>query len=213
MRDEESDATGSNLVLVTHSVSSMISRLRSWVYGSVPVEFKSAYDLEESVRRLTAATGGSIFRARVVGTVTQSRVFLLRFVPFDFFLNIAVFIRPVFTGQFEQWNDHVVLKGRFKIHPVGRMYLVSTLGLMPLAVVIVPAHVMGRVEWLFVLFALGALSLSIALVWLGRWLSRNDLSCLSQFIVSALSKESLSSELKSTSPEVSDRKTAAAAKI
>jgi hypothetical protein len=85
------------------------------LYGAVPAEFESAFDLDQSVRGLASATGRTIFSAllqqRAVGKVSASRVSLQRAIPF-----VGNSFKPFFIGSFQTSGHRVVLSGRFTTH-------------------------------------------------------------------------------------------------
>jgi hypothetical protein len=181
-------------------MSSLIFWLRGLLYGSIPAEFESAYDLEESVRRLAAATGtGRSFfswlaQQRAVGTVTETHVELYRFGPFDILL-MGMFVKLYFRGRFERRSGHTTLTGRFTMHPLGKVNVTNWLGFVPLTV-IASAIVIGFRWWCVVLVAMGTFSLGCTIVWIGRCISRDDPAWLSKVIENALSRELPSNEQK-----------------
>ncbi len=161
------------------------------VYGATPAEFESSYGLEESVQRLAAATGRSVFsaltRQRAVGTVKPSRVSLQRVIPM--FGNS---FKPFFIGEFQERNGRVVLTGRFTmIWPV-KTFMSVWFGFLLVWTALPGASIVTQgqtdVVW-FPLSGLGMIGAGIALVWIGKWFARNDAAWLSNVIQEALSKE------------------------
>ena len=74
-------------------------------YDTVSVVFESAYDLDESIRRLAAATAVFSFTNHYAfGTVTAQKVTLQRIIPF--YRNDC---KPCFYGKFQQHGEKVQL--------------------------------------------------------------------------------------------------------
>ena len=86
------------------------------IYGSTTAVFESAYDLEESVRRLQAAavssTWPSIIKKVMYGNVSIKRVDLCR-LPRRFSLEFD--LEPDFQGFFQQTQQGVILVGKFSL--------------------------------------------------------------------------------------------------
>lgn len=93
----------------------MIRWLFDLLYGAVPADFDSAFGIEESVKRLSAATKRSVFAGLTqqvaAGRESKDRVSLQRVIPF-----VGNSFKPFFIGQFSEINGGVVLKGRFTLH-------------------------------------------------------------------------------------------------
>src|SRR5437868_10832430 len=90
----------------------MIRWLWNLLYGAEAKDFVSSFGLEESVRRLAASTGRSLFSfpatQMAVGEVSASKVSLQRVVPM-----VRNGFKPYFIGNFLNEDGRVVLKGRF----------------------------------------------------------------------------------------------------
>lgn len=83
------------------------------LYGSIPVEFESAYSLDESVKRLSYVVESNFLKTFVFvgayGTVTESRVSIHRSIPLEGDSSI-----PFFIGSFKcSENGKVILTGKF----------------------------------------------------------------------------------------------------
>jgi hypothetical protein len=90
----------------------MIAGLKRLLYESTPAEFRSAYNVAESVQRLQAATKRSTFAAigetAAVGKVSSDTVRLQRAIPM-----VGNSFKPVFVGRFETRDGVAVLTGHF----------------------------------------------------------------------------------------------------
>lgn len=160
-----------------------IQALLHFLYGSTPAEFKSAFDLSESVTRLRTATRRSAFgvlaQQAATGPVSESRVRLQRVIPM-----VGNSFKPYFVGRFEQRDDGVHLIGRFTMLRVVKAFITFWLG-----VVLVPgiaATISQPRNWQLVLFSLGMFAAGIALMCVGKWLGRNDAAWLSNVIRGAI---------------------------
>jgi hypothetical protein len=163
------------------------------LYGSVTATFSSDFPLEESVRRLTAATRRSVFSAlgseAAVGRVSETRVSLQRVLPF-----IGNSFKPFFIGVFQTHDGRVELSGRFTIIWFVKVFMTFWLGFCAfwtagatIAVLASPAT-----PWIMpfggvLMFALGCTFVAFA-----KKLSAKDIPWLSRVIQDALSKDSVS---------------------
>jgi len=153
--------------------------------GSDPVEFESAYGLDESVRQLRNATRRwGLFSPTEVaaGTVTASRVSLQRVIPM-----VGNSFKPFFIGKFERRADKVVLVGRFTMHTFFKVFMGVWMGFVALATLAgsmaaMQSHRAGPMP----LMGLGMLLFAVLLICFGAWLSRNDPAWLSEVIRRAL---------------------------
>lgn len=165
----------------------MLRWIKEVSFGSEPVEFVSAFGLEESVERLKAATRRSVFsalaRQEAVGTVKSSLVSLQRAIPM-----VGNSFKPFFRGRFIEKDGKVVLAGRFTMHWLVKAFLLFWLACVLLftlgSTVSFIAHP-GKAAP-SALFGLGMLAFAVALVALGRWFARNDRAWLSDVIQRAL---------------------------
>lgn len=165
---------------------------RIWI-GSDPVEFESAFGLEESVERLRAATRRwALFSPREVaaGTVTEKRVSLQRVIPM-----MGNSFKPFFVGRFEQRGAKVFLVGRFTIHWFVKLFMgIWLCGVASSTILgtLANDHIHKPVG--LSLVGIGMLTFATLLVGLGNWLSRKDPVWLSCVIRDALqSSEATSS--------------------
>ena len=170
------------------------------LYGDVPASFPSFFPLTESVARLRARTGRSVFSSlfheSAVGPVSASRVRLQRVIPL--FGNS---FKPVFVGAFRHDHGRVVLEGRFTMFLFSKIFMTIWLAFAlvwtMLAVGIVVArwpHVPARegervLAGLVPLLGIGFFVLGIAFVRGCWWLSRRDIPYLAAVIQAALSPE------------------------
>lgn len=161
--------------------------------GSGPVEFVSAFGMNESVRRLKAATRRWSFpfatQECAAGTVKETRVSLHRVIPM-----VGNSFKPLFIGRFEQRQGKVVLRGRFTMMLFVKVFMAFWFGMLALftlagsfAITASPKAAM------FPLTAVGMMGFGIGLTALGRWFSRNDPAWLTEVIRTALEAPSSTS--------------------
>lgn len=160
--------------------------LSNLLYGSTNAEFESLFGLEESIERLKKATSRSVFsaftRQRAVGPVKETRVSLRRVIPF-----VGNSWKPFFVGRFEIRNGRVILVGRFTTLKFVKIFMSLWLGLCLFSVFGETAIMITRhSQWWFPLIGVGMFCCGIALVWIGKWLGRNDAAWLAAVINSAL---------------------------
>ncbi len=161
------------------------------LFGSVPATFPSAFSLEESVSRLSAACTTSIFgtltRQAAYGRVGRSRVVLTRTIPF-----VHNSGKPVFVGSFEPVGNQTVLVGRFALHWAVRAFLSFWFGfcLLWTALVVAIEILIGLGDrWWFPLAGLGMFMAEALLLRVSKWWARNDIAWLSGVISRALSAD------------------------
>jgi hypothetical protein len=165
----------------------MFSAITRFLYGSASVEFGSPYSVDESVRRLSAATESSSFKAlakqAAVGAVTESRVTLQRSIPL-----IQNSFKPFFVGTFRRRDGGVILSGVFRMHRAVQIFMTFWFGFCLLWTVITTVAVLANPQNppLLPFFGLGMIVFGVALVLIGKWLARNDIAWLSAVISKAL---------------------------
>jgi hypothetical protein len=171
------------------------------VYGNLlqheAASFTSAYDLEESVGRLSAATIRSpwhgLLRRVPMGTVSAYQVILQR--PRPFFANP---LAPVFHGAFAERNTVVTVEGDFLIEPFVIWYLnVLCIGYF-IWEIFLPFMGFGMDRppiWCARFLDVIVRSAFYLIVWagvkLGRWLARFDTKFIGQEITGALRKQGI----------------------
>jgi hypothetical protein len=160
----------------------IMDMLRSAWLGA-PAEFESAYGLEESIVRLSDATGREAFclvgREEAVGTVTKTGVSLRREIPM--FGNP---FKPFFTGKFSERGGKVFLCGYFSMHMFAKVGISAWFAF--LFFILMLGAVSGTAA--LALFGGGMLMMSAgaAIVMLGKWFARNDAQWLSAVICRTL---------------------------
>ena len=160
--------------------------LFDFLWGSVPAEFQSRFGMEESVRRLSAATRRFVFlvtKQVAVGYVSRDRVSLCRVMPFygNFFF---------FVGKFREDSGGVVLSGRFTLSWGFKTLMTSWLGFFLFweSLVVVGLLVRGDPPlWWFLIGGVGMFGAGLTFVWLLKWMSRKDVVWLSTLIRDSLS--------------------------
>jgi hypothetical protein len=160
--------------------------LFDFLYGSVPAEFESRFELDESVRRLSSATRRFVFlvtRSVAVGNVSRDRVSLCRIAPFHgrFF---------VFFGEFHENKGRVVLSGRFTLNWFTKAFLTFWLGFSLFWTILAAVTVLARdlSLWWFPLFGVMAIGVGLMFVWYLKWTSLTDIAWLSKLMQDSLSR-------------------------
>ncbi len=157
------------------------------LFGRYPKTFESAYDFEESVRILQAATKRSVFSSflsqNAVGRVSAKRVSLQRVIPF-----VGNSSKPFFVGRFERKNGKVVLEGHFTIHLFAKIFMSIWFGFVILGIVLTTYQVIaaGTGNWQLPFFDMGLFLAGFIFVLIGKWFARNDIAWLSRIISAAL---------------------------
>lgn len=158
------------------------------LFESTPAEFRSAFDLAESVVRLRAATKRSAFASlggeAAVGKVTEERVRLQRVIPM-----VRNSFQPIFVGRFERRGGHVVLAGTFTMAPLVKFVMTfwfAMLGGFAFAALLGAFHPQGPYALLFRLQPFLMICFGFGIVAAGKWFARNDAAWLSRVIDEAL---------------------------
>jgi hypothetical protein len=164
--------------------------LFDFLYGAVPAEFESAFGLEDSVRRLSDATGRWPFAALTTkqmagGRVTATRVILQRVIPF-----VGNSFKPFFLGAFRVEGTRVVLTGKFTMHSIVKIFFSLWFGFLALSIplIFLQIAVQGG-SWWEPFGAIGMFCAGLGLVGLGKWFARNDIAWLSDVIRKALASQ------------------------
>jgi hypothetical protein len=179
----------------------MIRWFANLIYGSIPVEWESAYGLEESVFRLRAATKRSVFSAlaepAAVGTVTASRVKLQRVIPM-----LRNSFKPFLIGQFVKRGEHVFLVGRFTMHGFVKVFMTVWFGFLVVFGVIAPfAQTLSRSgSFAFLFGPIAMCGFGVGLLWFCKWLARNDAAWLEDVVKRAIGAAAGSSEGAQANP-------------
>ena len=157
-------------------------------FWATPVEFTSAYDIDESVQRLSAVTDRSVFSNlgdhRIVGTVKATRVSLRRINP-----GWPNAFKPRFIGKFHQLNGKVVLTGRFATILPTKLFMTFWFGFASLMTARLAIDVLmdGTINTQQgLLRSIVLICGGVAFVWAGKWAS-NDSEWIAYVIRRALS--------------------------
>lgn len=164
-----------------------------WIYGSIPAEFESCYDLRKSVDRLRSATDWSFFSLagpNVQGSIDESRV-VIRSSVFSF-----ISWRPNFYGNWHQEGNRIILKGKFtkglpyKVFAsvwfgfIGLWTLLASL--MSIVAYIANDPNSGPMLVIFPLAGVGMFIFGLGMISLQEWWSEGDIVLLTQTIREAL---------------------------
>lgn len=177
-------------------------RLFDLLYGAIPADFESTFGLEESVERLLAATGRSVFGAlthqAAVGHVSKDRVSLQRVIPF-----VGNSFKPFYVGEFREIDGRVVLTGRFTMLWWVKAFMTFWFGFCALWTVLAIAPLLMRdaTAWWFPFVGAGMFVVGVAFVAFCKRLSRNDIPWLSKVIQDALSKEPPNNRFQRDAPQ------------
>ena len=179
----------------------MIRWFVNLIYGSISVEWESAYGLEESVSRLRAATKRSVFSAlaepAAVGTVTESKVKLQRVIPM-----VRNSFKPFLVGQFVKRGEQVFLVGRFTMLGFVKVFMTFWFGFLVVFGVAAPfARTASKSTTLAFIFGpITMCGFGVGLVWFGKWLARNDAAWLADVVKRAIGATAGSSDGAQTIP-------------
>lgn len=168
----------------------MFDAIIQFVCPSFPATFTSDYSLAASVERFQNVLHGYMLfegvpRASLVGQVTGQSVQL-----HQFGWGGQGRYPMVFSGEFRQTKDGVVLAGHFALRLSSRLWLGFFLGFLSLAIVglvLQAARGLGTLWWEPVC-ALGALVISLAVIGWGQRTSSNR-PWLAQVIASVLTRQ------------------------
>jgi hypothetical protein len=182
----------------------MIKKLVDYIFPCIPVSFKSAYTLEESIDHLRKSTNRTIFttlfKQSAVGRVDEAKVRLQRVIPL--FGNS---FKPIFVGNFVVNNSGVFLEGNWTTFLFSKIFsyiwfsfvtictILTTVTIAP-TIIKSPIDSMFRFESYFPLIGVGFFVSGIFFNRFCWWFSRRDIDYLTRVISTALSKETLNQE-------------------
>jgi hypothetical protein len=174
----------------------MLHWVSGLLYESSPAEFRSAYSVDESIQRLSAATsrwGLSLGETQAVGKVSAELVRLRREIPM-----VRNGYKPFFVGRFETRDGGTVLIGHFGMSAFAKMFTTIWLGMAALFTAGFLAAGFSATNsnpvWLPIV-PLIMLVAGLGFVRLGKWFARNDVAWLSGVITKALSASAAPVEL------------------
>jgi hypothetical protein len=158
------------------------------LYGGVPAEFESAFDLDESVARLSSVTRGFPIFTR--GTVAMGEV-SRHFVSLQRHENFRNGLGPHFDGEFREVGGRVRLVGRFTLISLAKTFMTIWFGgLVFFLFVAIRLILSGNPQsWWFPLMAMALFVPGVTGLWYGRQGWRDDIAWLSRLIHDALSDE------------------------
>ncbi len=165
----------------------MIGWVKGLLFEPTGAVFPSRYSVSESVTRLQRSVRpwysfSGTLRECAVGSVTPERVRIARRRPF-----VRNDFRPYFAGQFVEENGQVTLVGSFGLSLGTKVFMSFWLGFCLLwTLVVALAEALQRALDVLPFAGLGMLTFGVALLVFGRWLSREDISWLSDVVYEAL---------------------------
>jgi hypothetical protein len=163
------------------------------VYGAIPVGFASAFNIDESVERLSAISKWFAL-GRTVAEGDVSKHFVSLHKPYHLFtIDLRGGFEPYFKGAFSEHDGRVRLVGRFTPGLAAKVFATVWFGLIVLWMCVAITFLFlgdPRIPWWFPFAGAGMLALGSAHVMVGKWWARDDISWLSKQIEDALSGES-----------------------
>jgi len=173
----------------------MIKKIDTFLFGNIPFSCESNFSLEDSVARLRKNTkrsvSNSLFKQKIAGRVTASRVSLQRVVPF--FGNS---FKPILVGKFKEEKGKVYLQGKFTTFLLSKIFMVVwfSFALLWIALAIIQfaesfGDQAGRFPLEALLFPVGGIvfiSIGVFFIKLCWRLSVKDIDYLKQVVVESL---------------------------
>jgi hypothetical protein len=160
------------------------------LYGETPADFESAFDLHESIKRLSEVSQpttlfGVVTRQAAVGEVTKRGVSLQMMIPF--FRNS---FKPFYVGQFQVIDGRVVLTGCFTMHWSVKAFMTMWFGFCALWIAgSVTVAAVDPSAWLLPCAGMAMFVAGCAIVAFGKKLSAGDATWLTTLIQQALAEE------------------------
>lgn len=180
----------------------MIARFFRNLFGNVPVEFPSAFPLEDSVRRLREQTKRPEFlslpRQSAVGRVTTNEVRLRRVTP-----SLVNPFKPIFAGRFFIKDGQVILGGRFTMFLFSKLFVTAWFTILAIASVIALLNEVGLAGFqadvpperllavLFIFMPVGFFLVGGLFIKFCWSLSRRDIQYIEAVITAALASQHL----------------------
>jgi hypothetical protein len=168
------------------------------LYDSTPAEFRSAYNVAESVERLQAATKRSTFaamsEAAAVGKVSPDSVRLQRVIPM-----VHNSFKPFFMGRFEVREGVTVLTGHFGMTIFVKVFMTFWLVMVALfagGFLVGSLNAATSYPRQVIIGPVLMLVAGVGLVALGKWFGRNDVAWLSGVIARALDVSGAGAQLR-----------------
>ena len=194
------DTVGGREASTSIAALKRIAALLRWffapIYGGIPTEFESAFNIDESVERLSAASKWfAIYRPVLEGDVSKHFVSLHK--PYPLFAPLFAFdlrggFEPYFKGEFSEVDGRVKLLGRFTLGLFPKAFATVWLGFVVLwmSVTMRSLFIGDPRTWWFPFAGVGMFALGVAYVMTAKWSARDDIRWLSDRIEDALSKKS-----------------------
>jgi len=170
----------------------MLRWLFAPIYGGIPVEFESAFNIDEAVERLSAVSKWfAICRPLPEGDVSKHFVSLHK--PYLLFtFDFRGGFEPYFKGEFSEADGRVRLLGRFTLGLFAKVFATVWLGFLVLwtSITMRSLFIADPRTWWFPFVGAGMFALGVAYVAIAKWSARDDIRWLSERIENALSKKS-----------------------
>lgn len=165
----------------------MVPWLFQFLYGSVPVRFRSPYFIDEAIASLSKVVKPSVLSSFsgqcAVGTVSQTKVRVERVIPF-----VGNAWKPVFYGTFSTGEAGTVLEGAFRFSAFTRIFMSIWFSLIVFSTLLATVTILRNSPgdlW-FPLAGVGMFAVGVAMARVGKWFARNDVAWLTQLIAQEL---------------------------
>ena len=168
-------------------------KILDFLTASEPFAIESDFDVEESVKRLSASTKRPLFgyyrpvfvRSAVAGYVSAQNVSLWLERPF-----ISNAFKPVFMGQFQLIGKRVILNGRITPGPFVYIFLALCLAISAIWTISALAELVNHpgdpANWFLPLFGPLPVCFGVGAAHLGKWLFSADVPWILQAIETSL---------------------------
>jgi hypothetical protein len=191
---------------VSVALNWLLTKLRWFfdlIYGSTPVEFQSAFDIDESVEKLSAASKWfTLNRQLAEGDVSEHDVSLRR--PYDWGWDLRRGCEPWFKGEFQKVDGRTVLIGRFTSSFFMKLFCTVWFGAFFLGIGFFTLALLrtGDVDlWWVPLLGIVIIALVLANLLLRIRYARHDIPWLRKLIQDALSEETTHARSGMSSPD------------
>lgn len=153
------------------------------------VQFETGISIEEASKRLTEKLqkqnlfiflSSAVPHSSLMGRVRKDSVKLYRVVPF-----LGNIYKPIFYGRFHSKDGKAILEGIFTMSPIAKISILLFLTIfVAIEIIILPVgFAQTDPSAMLFLFIIPIIAfLSVCFLFLGRWLSRNDVEWISDQI-------------------------------
>lgn len=163
-----------------------------YLFGYSEIEIKSDFDIQESLLKLSKIISPVLYptnELHISGFVSKNKVSFRRTIPF-----IQNSFKPVFNGKLVSDGNQILLKGRFSVYWLTKMfYVVLWTFLFFVIILSVIGYLVSnndQVSSSLIMVSMGVCGwvASVFLVALGKKFSKDDIEYLSNIVRKSLSK-------------------------